>query len=187
MKRLTIVILIILVGWSASVWASDVLAITREIDEWIKLQKRMQKSEIAIPHPPSLTVMEINRYIRDAARTYQLPEKLLLALIRVESGYDGTNPINPSRIISRAGCIGLTQLHPATAEILHVDPYNVRENVFGGAKYFRFLYNKLHSVEDALWAYNAGIGNQRKGIFPLETRRYVDLVMQYWKKYEKGK
>lgn len=117
--------------------------------------------------------------IQDAAREHRLPASLLKALIRAESNF------NPSAF-SKKGCIGLTQLHPETAAELRVaDPWDIRQNVFGGAAYLRQLYDNYGSVEYSLWAYNAGPGRLEQGILPKETRKYIRDVMRYWRIYQK--
>ena len=117
--------------------------------------------------------------IREAAREHQLPASLLKALIKVESNFD-------PGAFSKKGCIGLTQLHPGTASELQVNnPWDIRQNVFGGAAYLRQLYDKYGSVEYSLWAYNAGPGRLERSILPKETRKYVRDVMRYWRIYQK--
>jgi len=120
----------------------------------------------------------INCCIQEAARENRLPASLLKALVKVESNF------NP-RAKSIKGCIGLTQLHPKTADELEVNnPWDIRQNVFGGAAYLRQLYDKYGSVEYSLWAYNAGSSWLEQGILPEETRKYIRDVMKYWRIYQ---
>lgn len=122
----------------------------------------------------------IDWYIHEAAREHRLPPSLLNALIRVESNF------NP-KAYSKKGCIGLTQLHPETAAELRVtNPWDIKQNVFGGAAYLRQLYDRYGSVEYSLWSYNAGPGRLERGVLPKETRKYVRDVMRYWRIYQKG-
>lgn len=117
--------------------------------------------------------------IQEAAREHQLPASLLKALIKVESNFD-------PGAFSKKGCISLTQLHPGTAFELQVNnPWDIRQNVFGGTAYLRQLYDKYGSVEYSLWAYNAGPGRLERGILPKETCKYVRDVMRYWRIYQK--
>lgn len=116
---------------------------------------------------------------RQAAELYSLPVELVLAVIRVESGF------NP-RAVSRTGAMGLMQLMPATAAELGVtNPFDPRQNVFGGARYLRMLLNMFDgSVSLALAGYNAGSGAVRRaGKIPAipETQRYVASVLYYYK------
>src|SRR5699024_4895220 len=116
-----------------------------------------------------------NDIIREAANKYGVDEKLIHAVIQMESSY------NP-RATSKAGAAGLMQLMPATARSLGVsDRYNVRQNIFGGTKYLSQMLKKFNGRTNlALAAYNAGPGNVAKhgGIPPFtETKNYVQKVM----------
>jgi soluble lytic murein transglycosylase-like protein len=104
---------------------------------------------------------------------------LLLGLVQAESSF---NPESGSN----AGAIGLCQLMPGTARALGVDPYNIEQNVRGGAKYLKQQLTEFKSVELALAAYNAGPGNVKKykGIPPFkETQNYVPKVLRYAKAF----
>lgn len=135
------------------------------------------------PPPPSLSAFRPGpgagvpyRYeIRDAATRYGIPEQLISALIRVESGF------NP-RAVSRKGARGLMQLMPETASVLGVrDTFNPRENIDGGVRHLRGLIERFaDDVVLALAAYNAGEQAVLAygGIPPFpETRDYVNRVL----------
>jgi soluble lytic murein transglycosylase-like protein len=119
--------------------------------------------------------------IRDAAGYYQLPEAFVRAIIKVESDFDPT-------ALSVAGAQGLTQLMPETgARMLVTDPWDPRENVFGGCRYLRVLANTFNGDLDlTIAAYNAGEGAViRSGGIPniAETQDYVVKVKSWYRRY----
>lgn len=113
--------------------------------------------------------------VRYVAARVGLPEPLIRAVLRAESGGD-------PRAVSRAGAMGLMQLMPATwAELrrelgLGADPFQPADNLLAGATYLRRLYDR-YGLPGALAAYNAGPGRFEAYLngrpLPLETRRYV--------------
>lgn len=117
--------------------------------------------------------------IAAAAKKYNLPEKLIAAVMKQESNFNAS-------AVSSAGASGLMQLMPATAKYLGVeDRFDPEQNIMGGAKYLRQMLDQFdNNIETALAAYNAGPGNVKKygGIPPFqETKNYVKNVMNYWK------
>lgn len=119
--------------------------------------------------------------IRDAAGYYQLPEAFVRAIIKVESDFDPT-------ALSVAGAQGLTQLMPETgARMLVTDPWDPRENIFGGCRYLRVLANTFNGDLDlTIAAYNAGEGAViRSGGIPniAETQDYVVKVKSWYRRY----
>jgi soluble lytic murein transglycosylase-like protein len=113
--------------------------------------------------------------IRIAAGRHGVPEQLVSAVIRVESGF------NP-RAVSRKGARGLMQLMPQTASILGVrDSFDPRDNIDGGVRHLRGLIDRFrNNLPLALAAYNAGEGavNTHGGIPPYpETQAYVGRIL----------
>lgn len=113
---------------------------------------------------------------RQVAQRVGLPEEMVRAVLRAESGGD-------PRAISRAGAMGLMQLMPDTWRELRSDlslghdPFAPADNLLAGATYLRRLYDR-YGLPGALAAYNAGPGRYdayltRGRPLPLETRRYV--------------
>lgn len=111
-----------------------------------------------------------------ASETYGVPENLLRAVGKAESGFQAD-------AVSRCGAQGIMQLMPATAKSLGVqDSFDPEQNVMGGAKYLGSLLNRYGDAKLALAAYNAGSGNVEKygGIPPFrETQNYVEKVLSY--------
>lgn len=125
-----------------------------------------------------VTTAEINAIVKEAATRYGVDEKLIHAIIKMESNY------NPNAV-SRAGAVGLMQLMPATARSVGVtDPFDIRQNIFGGTAYFsKMLKSHQGDIKLALAAYNAGPGNVKKygGIPPFkETQNYIRKVLNYY-------
>lgn len=110
---------------------------------------------------------------RTAAR-YALSPALLDALVWQESRWNHA-------AVSPKGARGLTQLMPATATAMGVDPDDPLQNLEGGARYLRIQLDRFGGdVERALAAYNAGPGRVvRAGGIPAiaETRAYVSAIL----------
>jgi soluble lytic murein transglycosylase-like protein len=69
---------------------------------------------------------------------------------------------------------------PATARRLGVEIDNPRQNLEGGARYLRQMYDRFGSWRLALAAYNAGpeAVEQHGGVPPYrETRNYVRIIL----------
>lgn len=110
---------------------------------------------------------------RTAAR-YSLSPALLEALVWQESRWN-------NQAVSPKGALGLTQLMPATAQALGVDPRDPVANLEGGARYLRMQLDRFGGdVVKALAAYNAGPERvERAGGVPAirETRAYVTAIL----------
>jgi soluble lytic murein transglycosylase-like protein len=132
-----------------------------------------QQAEPAIPRYTGRYQGEYLELARAAARKHNIPEDLFLRLVYQESRW------NPNAI-SHKGAIGLAQLMPGTAQMLRVDPNDPRQNLEGGARYLRMMYDRFGTWRLALAAYNAGPGavEQHGGIPPFaETRDYVRIIL----------
>jgi len=109
----------------------------------------------------------------DIATREGVPPELFLALVHAESSF------NP-KALSRVGAIGLTQLMPATARELGVNPHDPVQNLVGGARYLRSQFERFGSWQLALAAYNAGPTRvARLGRIPniTETKNYVSKII----------
>lgn len=110
---------------------------------------------------------------RAAARQHGVPEDLFLRLVQQESNWK-------PKAVSHKGAIGLAQLMPGTADLLGVNPHDPRQNLEGGARYLKRMYNRFGSWRLALAAYNAGpeAVSKHGGIPPFrETRNYVRRIL----------
>lgn len=109
---------------------------------------------------------------RSAASRHGVPEDLFLRLVQQESGW------NPSAV-SPKGATGLAQLMPGTAAKLGVDATDPHENLEGGARYLRMMYERFGNWRLALAAYNAGpeAVDKHGGVPPYaETVNYVRVI-----------
>ncbi len=115
--------------------------------------------------------------IEQAARDAGIDPRMLAAVAWAESTF-------VPDAVSATGAIGLTQLMPATAAALGVDPYDPAANLAGGARYLREQLDRFGTAELMLAAYNAGPGRvERSGGVPDidETRAYVPRVLGYYR------
>lgn len=145
-------------------------------------------------HPTRAGGVEQWRGSLDAAsRQTGVPAGILEAVMHQESGGN-------KEAVSPAGAIGLMQLMPGTAAGLRVDPHDPHQNILGGARYLRAMYDKFGNWESAIAAYNAGPGalapsrqNPNYQIWQApyndgyaETRNYVKSIRDYLAAKSKG-
>ncbi len=141
-------------------------------------------------------------YVEVSSETYGVPEEMIYALIKCESGFD-------SGAVSHAGAVGLCQLMPDTFEWLtddilyeHLEPgmlYDPETNIRYGVCYLARLYDRYADWSLAFAAYNAGPGRVDEWLedpdyadgegglkkIPFrETRQYVEKLEKAWAKYE---
>lgn len=129
--------------------------------------------QAARPVQPRSNHANLEDYALAVALDYGIPGDMFLRLINQESRWQ-------LDALSTAGAIGLTQLMPATAEWLGVDPADPVQNIEGGARYLAMQYARFGTWQLALAAYNAGPGavERHGGIPPYrETQHYVSVVL----------
>jgi soluble lytic murein transglycosylase-like protein len=129
--------------------------------------------------PPADSRHDYTQHVKEAAERYGVPEKLVSAVIRVESGFN-------ARAVSPKGAQGLMQLMPTTASLLGVrDSFNPAENIDGGVRHLKGLIVRFgNNVPLALAAYNAGeqAVTVYGGVPPYpETQGYVAKVLEYFR------
>lgn len=130
--------------------------------------------------------VDVKRYddlIREAAEHYRLPFAFIKAVAKVESNF------NP-RAISSKEAKGIMQLIDSTASDMSVtDPYDPRQNIFGGARYLRILANMFDgNMALTAAAYNAGPDRvKRTKSIPniAETQKYVRRVLTMYRHYRR--
>ncbi|WFE73272.1 lytic transglycosylase domain-containing protein [Roseinatronobacter sp. S2] len=131
------------------------------------------QDEPAIPRYSGPEMGAFAELARGAARRHRIPEDLFLRLVHQESRWNAA-------AVSHKGAIGLAQLMPGTAQMLRVDPHDPQQNLDGGARYLRMMYDKFGDWRLALAAYNAGPGavEAHGGIPPFaETQHYVRVIL----------
>lgn len=123
---------------------------------------------------------EWSGYICEAAKRFDLPERLIRAVMHVESGGD-------VRAVSSEGAMGLMQIMPTTWEDLRIkhnlgkDPFAPRDNILAGAAYLREMLDRF-GPKGFLAAYNAGPQRYQEHLskgrrLPRETIDYVAKLM----------
>lgn len=124
-----------------------------------------------------------DKLISVASKQYGVDSRLVKAIIKAESDF------NP-KAVSKKGAMGLMQIMPQNFQRLDIeDPFNPRENIMGGTRYFRYLYDRFDGkLALSLAAYNAGptaVDNYNKTIPPYrETEQYVQRVLTYYRNYK---
>lgn len=121
---------------------------------------------------------EIEAEVRRQATLQGVNAERAVALFRAEGG--------GYRNVSSAGAIGPGQLMPGTARDMGVDPWDWRDNVRGGIKYFAEQLKRFRgNYDSAEAAYNAGPGNRgvlsfdatgNRRFLPAETQQYLDNI-----------
>jgi len=131
---------------------------------------------------PAETTKKYDGIIQEASNMFGLSFSLIKAIIKVESDFD-------SRAVSKKGALGLMQIMPQNLQAFNIqDPYDPRDNILGGVRYFKNLIERFEGkLPLALAAYNAGptIVDKHRKIPPIqETEDYVKKVMKYFYLYK---
>jgi hypothetical protein len=154
-----------------------------QTQEAVRYQARARGSY----HPPGPPEDPWRPYIVEASRKFDVPERWVREVMRVESG--GQMYQNGALITSRAGAMGLMQVMPETYDELRArydladDAYDPHNNILAGTAYLREMYD-IYGSPGFLAAYNAGpkrLDDYLANVRPLpdETRRYVAMIGPY--------
>ncbi|HTW29499.1 MAG TPA: lytic transglycosylase domain-containing protein [Acetobacteraceae bacterium] len=142
------------------------------------------KSNYTPPGPPD---DPWGPYIAEASIRFDVPERWIREVMRVESG--GREFLDGEPITSDKGAMGLMQVMPETYQELEAqyglgdDPYDPHNSILAGTAYIRELYD-IYGSPGFLAAYNAGPGRlddylAGNSALPGETRRYVAMIGPY--------
>jgi hypothetical protein len=127
-------------------------------------------------------------YIVEASRRFDVPERWIREVMRVESGAHEFNA-SGALITSPVGAMGLMQLMPATYDEVRAqynlsdDAFDPHNNILAGAAYIRQMYDAF-GTPGFLAAYNGGPARLEDYLvhnrpLPTETRRYVAMIGPY--------
>lgn len=195
MRRFFSVLSVVAIGFAASAAGAEGLNLsgsTKSRAALFKSQARLLDTRLATQYATSVRLQPNRLVVGDAVASYRgsyrgtyldvakaaarkhgVPEDLFLRLVQQESGW------NPGAKSSK-GASGLAQLMPVTASRLGVDINDPQQNLEGGARYLRMMYDKFGTWRLALAAYNAGPQAVEKhdGIPPYqETMNYVKVIL----------
>lgn len=139
---------------------------------------RVYIRERSLSSTSSYSIDKYDELITDASEFYGVSFPLVKAIIKAESDF------NP-RAVSPKGALGLMQIMPENIKRLDIeDPFDPRQNIMGGTRYFKQLYDRYEGrLALSLAAYNAGptVVDQYKSIPPYpETEDYVEKVLKYY-------
>jgi soluble lytic murein transglycosylase-like protein len=116
-----------------------------------EVDKTYNTNDIIACEPGTATAPQYLEPIVDsAAAKYNIGKDTILAIIQAESDFN-------KFAVSHAGAEGLMQLMPETGKRMGVtDPFDERQNIFGGTRYFSLMLNHFNSLDLALAAYYTG-------------------------------
>lgn len=125
-----------------------------------------------------LSIADVKTMIIKISISESFDIKFALAIAKSESGW-GQHLYSRKKDGSIIA-VGIMQLIPATARRFKVNECNHRENILGGIRYLKWLFNKFNNPMLVAAAYNSGEGRiyQYGGIPPFkETVKYTANVM----------
>ncbi len=164
----------------ASKSASQTVSATKSSDffslPWPgSLPLSMPNVQMASDACDALETSAVNKLVQSAAGKHGLSPDLLRSVMKQESAFKPC-------ALSTAGAMGLMQIMPETADMLHLeDPYDPSSNVDAGAKFLKMMLDRFGgNTVLALAAYNAGPGavDRAGGVPPIaETLQYLSNIL----------
>lgn len=125
----------------------------------------------AAPRSRPLPLSMVQDLVKQYAAKYGIPLHIARNLVSVESGWR-------QNAVSRRGARGIMQLRPRTARGLRVNIYDTKQNIEGGMRYLRQMYERFRRWDLALAAYNSGPTRvaRYRGI-PPKSLAYVKRIL----------
>jgi soluble lytic murein transglycosylase-like protein len=126
--------------------------------------------QLAVNSFPVAMPQYLATIISDAGAQFKVDPNLIAAMAFKESRFNPT-------AVSWRGAQGILQLMPNTAKSLGVtDSFDAKQNVFGAAKYIKYLLDRFDgNIDMAVAAYNAGPERVAKE-GPRATAEAIDYV-----------
>lgn len=123
------------------------------------------------PRPRPLPLSMVQELVKLYAAKHGVPLHIAHNLVSVESGWR-------QNAVSRKGARGIMQLRPRTARGLRVNIYDTKQNIEGGMRYLRLMYDRFKRWDLALAAYHSGPTKvaRYRGI-PPKSRSYVKRIL----------
>ena len=141
----------------------------------------MMKPRFDISRSAQRRRTELYPLVHEIACKHGVAPELLDGLIVQESRY------RPAAL-SHAGAIGLAQLMPGTArEIGVTNPWDIVQNINGGAKYLKTQLDRFGRIDLALAAYNSGPNRVAKILRIPRIRETQDYVFRIMKSLSSGR
>ncbi len=142
------------------------LGLVFTIQSSVSAHARPKATRIALTRQQQVSLVD------EHAARYGVPRYVAYNLIEVESRWR-------QHAVSRKGARGIMQLMPRTARGLRVDPRDPRQNIEGGLRYLRQLYDRFKRWDLALAAYHSGPRTViRHGGVPPVSRSYVRRILR---------
>ena len=178
--RLPLILAAAVLAYTAWEWSQQQASVSEIIDQTVTdLNETVSDMTNSITGYTAAKVPEKYRAaIAASEANHGLPDQMLARLLWQESRYKDS--VISGRVRSRVGALGIAQFMPATAADLGIDPLDPYAAIDAAGRYLQSLYRQTGAWDQALAAYNWGIGNvKRKGLAsaPTETRNYFSQIL----------